>query len=143
MGTSDRHRAAHEAFNSRNWEGVVGDCAPDAEYIDHARGMTMKNPQQFIDYLRGGWTTAFSDATVASARYIETADRSIAQFNGTGTNDGPLGRMAASGRTMNLPFCEIVSFDADGRVVRGELYYDQASMLVQLGHISPPEGGGR
>ena len=28
--------------------------------------------------------------------------------------------------------------ESDGRIVRGELYYDQLTMLVQLGHMAPP-----
>ena len=39
-----------------------------------------------------------------------------------------------------MPFCEIMTYGADGMIVRGELYYDQVSMLVQLGHMPPPEG---
>jgi hypothetical protein len=27
-------------------------------------------------------------------------------------------------------------FDGDGRVVGGEIYYDQVSLLSQLGHLS-------
>ena len=73
-------------------------------------------------------------------RYTATEDRSIAQFDGVGTNDGPLDSLPATGRTMNLPFCEIMTYDRDGRIVRGELYYDQVSLLVQLGHMPPPEG---
>jgi hypothetical protein len=94
----------------------------------------------FVEYLRTGWMTAFSDAAVTKLRYTATEDRSIAQFDGVGTNNGPLGPMPATGRTTNLPFCEIMTYDPDGRIVRGELYYAQVSMLVQVGHMLPPEG---
>lgn len=140
MGNTDKHRAAHEAFNRRDWDAVIRDYAPDAEYTDHARSMTTKTAGQFVDYLKGGWVTAFSDAAVTNARYTETADRSIAQFDGAGTNDGPLGPMPATGKSLNMPLCEIMTFGADGRIVGGELYYDQVTMLVQLGHMPPPEG---
>ena len=138
MGNIDKHRQAHEAFNRRDWNGVVRDLAPDIEYTDHPRSTTTKNPQEFVDYLTGGWVTAFSDATVSNARYAEGGDQTIAQFDGTGTNDGPLGPMPATGKTMNMPFCEVMTYDSDGRIVRGELYYDQVTMLVQLGHMPPP-----
>jgi hypothetical protein len=39
-----------------------------------------------------------------------------------------------------MRFCEIREHDANGQVVRGELFYDQVTMLVQLGHMPPPEG---
>jgi hypothetical protein len=35
--------------------------------------------------------------------------------------------------------CEIIRFDAEGRIVSGGIYYDQLSMLTQLGHA---QGGG-
>jgi steroid delta-isomerase-like uncharacterized protein len=138
VGNIDKHRQAHEAFNRRDWDGVVRDLAPDVEYTDHPRSTTTKNPQQFVEYLKGGWVTGFSDATVSNVRYTEGGDRTIAQFDGTGVNDGPLGPMPATGKTMSMPFCEVMTYDADGRIVRGELYYDQVTMLVQLGHMPPP-----
>lgn len=140
MSTADTHRDAHEAFNRRDWDGVIRNFAPEVEYIDHPRGVTVKGAPGFVEYLRTGWATAFSDAAVTNVRYTATEDRSIAQFDGVGTNDGPLGSLPATGRTMNLPFCEIMTYDRDGRIVRGELYYDQVSLLVQLGHMPPPEG---
>lgn len=140
MGLADRHRDAHEAFNRRDWEAVGRDFAPRAEYVDHPRGVTLKGPQQVVEYLRSGWATAFSDAQVTRARYADAGDRSVAQFEGSGTNDGPLGPLPASGRTMHMSFCEVLRYDADGRVIAGDLYYDQMTMLVQLGHL-PPSGG--
>ena len=44
----------------------------------------------------------------------------------------------ATGKPMNMPFCEVMTYDADGKIVRGELFYDQAMMLVKLGHMPPP-----
>lgn len=140
MSTVDTHRDAHQAFNRRDWDAVIRDMAPDVEYVDHPRGMTVKGAAQFVDYLRSGWVTAFSDAAVTNVRYTEAPQRSVAQFDGTGTNDGALGPLPATGRAMNMPFCEVMGYDGGGRIVRGELYYDQVSMLVQLGHMPPPEG---
>lgn len=61
-------------------------------------------------------------------------------FTGTGTNDGPLGPLPPTGRQVSMRFCEIREYGADGKAVRGELFYDQVTMLVQLGHMPPPEG---
>jgi hypothetical protein len=102
--------------------------------------LTVKGGEQFIDYLKSGWATAFSDATATNARYIDAGDTSVARFNGTGTNDGPLGPLPPTGRTLNMQFCEIFTYDEAGKVVRGEIYYDQVTLLVQLGHMPPPEG---
>jgi hypothetical protein len=39
---------------------------------------------------------------------------------------------------VSLPYCEVHEYDADGRTVRVEWYYDQLSLLTQLGHVEPP-----
>ncbi|OLT20860.1 hypothetical protein BJF78_34965 [Pseudonocardia sp. CNS-139] len=140
MGNVDTHRLEHEAFNRRDWDAMAARLAPDFAYVDHPRGVTTKGVGQFVDYLRGGWVTAFSDATIANARYLDAGTHTVAQFDGTGVNDGSLGAMAATGRTLNLPFCELLGYDAAGRPTRGELYYDQVGILVQLGHMPPPSG---
>jgi len=38
---------------------------------------------------------------------------------------------------MALSFCEICHFDQKGRIVSGNCYYDQYTLLTQLGHIQP------
>ena len=35
--------------------------------------------------------------------------------------------------------CEITRFDEQGRIVGGEIYYDQLTMLTQLGHMRAAE----
>jgi hypothetical protein len=36
---------------------------------------------------------------------------------------------------VSLPFCEICHFDKKGKTVSGGCYYDQYTLLTQLGHI--------
>jgi hypothetical protein len=61
----------------------------------------------------------------------------ITQFMSVGTNDGPLGSFKPSGKRASLPFCEITRFDPQGRIVSGGAYYDQYTLLTQLGHAQP------
>ncbi len=57
---------------------------------------------------------------------------------GRGTNDGPMGPAPATGRRASVPFVDIQTFDAKGRVIRGETYFDMLSFLVQLGLAQAP-----
>lgn len=83
MSSSDTHRDQHEAFNRRDWDALAAILAPECEYTDVARNITLKGREQFIHYLRSGWTTAFSDVAATNARYTEAGDTSVARFNGT------------------------------------------------------------
>ncbi len=78
-----------------------------------------------------------SDGRITNPEYIDVGDIVVAQFTTEGTNDGPFGSLKATGRRMSLPFCEIVHFDKEGRIVSGACYYDQYTLLTQLGHVPP------
>jgi steroid delta-isomerase-like uncharacterized protein len=139
MSNADSHRRSIDLFNRRDWDAFGADLADECELVDHARNATMKGREQWIEAEKG-WIAAFSDGTVTDGRVLDAGSATVLLFTGSGTNDGPLGPMPATGRTVSVPFCEVREYDADGRVTRGEWYYDQVTMLVQLGHMPPPEG---
>jgi predicted ester cyclase len=134
----DEYRAAHENFNRRDFEATIRNFADGFRYVDHARGITFNSPQEFKEQFLNGWATAFSDAEVTKPEYIDAGDTVVSRFTGRGTNDGPLGPFPATGRPMEVEFCEILRYDGNGKVVAGEIFYDQMSILTQLGHVEAP-----
>ena len=135
------YRAGHEAFNRRDFGAMVKEYAENIRWTDHARSITFRTPREFEDDFLAGWIRASSDCRVTDARYTDAGDTVVARFVAKGTNDGPLGSLPATGRTWSLPICEMWHFDADGRVVGGEIYYDQVSLLAQLELLPEPTSG--
>jgi ketosteroid isomerase-like protein len=127
-------RAAHESWNKRDVAGVVSNAVKGLAYSDHGRNITLNTRDKFREWTEG-WAKALSDGRITDPRYIDAGDIVVAQFTVEGTNDGPLGSMKPTGRKMSLPFCEICHFE--GRMVSGGCYYDQYTLLTQLGHIQP------
>lgn len=74
-----------------------------------------------------------STASLATSSSISQLERA--------TNNRPLGALPATGRGVTVPFCEVWRLDPEGRIVAGDLYYDQLSLMVQLGHVQPPSAG--
>lgn len=136
MGNIDTHRATMEAFNRRDWAGTVGPMREDAVYTDHPRGTSAKGPAEAIDLLKE-WTTAFSDGKSTDHHFIDGGDHTVCLFHARGTNDGPLGPLPATGRRVDVPFCEVLRYDAQGKIIAGEMFYDNMTMLVQLGLVEP------
>ena len=134
----ETYRAGHEAFNRRDFEAMVEEYAESIRWIDHARGVTFSTPQEFKDEFLEGWIQASSDCQVTHARYTDAGEIVLARFTARGTNDGPLGPFPSTGKEWTLPICEMWHFDADGRVIGGEIYYDQVSLLTQLGLLFEP-----
>lgn len=129
-------RAAHQSWNQRNFQDVVRDTAEGLAYIDHGRNVTLNSRDKFREWTEA-WAKAFSDRRIMNPEYIDAGDTVVAQFTAVGTNDGPFGSLKPTGRKMSLPFCEICHFDKEGRIISGGCYYDQYTLLTQLGHIQP------
>lgn len=129
-------RAAHESWNKRDFAGVVKNAAEGFVYTDNARALTLNSRDKFREWTEG-WAKGFSDGRITKAEYIDAGDEVIARFIVEGTNDGTFGPLKATGQRMSLPFCEISQFDKQGRIVSGACYYDQYTLLTQLGHVQP------
>ena len=134
----ERHSAGHQAFNQRDFEAMTKHYADSITWTDHAQGRTFSTPQEFRDDFLAGWVTASSDIRITDPGYLDAGDTVVARFTCRGTHDGPLGPFPATGKPFALPLCELWHFDADGRVVGGDLYYDQVSLLMQLGLMPQP-----
>ena len=136
----ETYRAGHEAFNQRDFEAMTKHYADSITWTDHAQGQTFRTPHEFRDDFLTGWVRASSDIRITGLRYIDAGPTVVCTFTATGTHDGPLGPLSATGKQFALPLCEMWHFDQGGRVVGGDLYYDQVSLLTQLGLMPQPSG---
>jgi steroid delta-isomerase-like uncharacterized protein len=136
----EAHRAGHEAFNQRDFETMTSQYADRISWTDNAQGRTFTTPREFRDDFLAGWVRSSSDIRISDPRYLDAGQAVVCTFTVTGTHDGPLGPFPATGRAFALPLCELWHFDAGGRVVGGDLYYDQVSLLTQLGLMPQPSG---
>jgi steroid delta-isomerase-like uncharacterized protein len=136
----ETYRAGHEAFNRRDFEAMTKHYADSIAWTDRASGVTFKTPQEFRDDFLAGWVRASSDIRITDPRYLDAGQTVVCTFTVTGTHDGPLGPFPATGKGFALPLCELWRFDPTGQVVGGALYYDQVSLLTQLGLLPRPSG---
>ncbi len=139
MANSDIHRELHDMFNRRDFDGLRARFGADAVYVDHPRSISVKGPDEFVSWLQG-WTAAMSDARCTDGRYLDAGDTTVSLFIGRGLNDGAMGPFPASNNELTFPRCEVFTFDADGIVASGELYYDQSTILAQMGVMTAPAG---
>ncbi len=134
----ETYRAGHEAFNRRDFAAMTRQYADRITWTDRARGLTFSTRRAFEDEFLAGWVAASSDIRITDPRYLDAGETAVCTFTVVGTHDGPLGPFPATGREFSLSLCELWHFDASGRVVGGDLYYDQVSLLAQLGLLPQP-----
>jgi steroid delta-isomerase-like uncharacterized protein len=129
-------RAAHESWNKRDFAGVLRNTAENLVYRDQAQTLTLNGRDKFREWAES-WAKAFPDGRITKSEYIDGGDVIVARLIVEGTNTGPFGSLQPTGRRLSLPFCEICQFDQQGRLVSGNCYYDQYTVLTQLGHLQP------
>jgi steroid delta-isomerase-like uncharacterized protein len=134
----EAHRAGHEAFNQRDFEAMTRQYAESITWTDHAQGRTFRTPQEFKEEFLPGWVQASHDIRIIDPRYLDAGQTVVCTFTAVGTHDGPLGPFPATGKQFALELCELWHFDSAGWVVGGDLYYDQVSLLTQLGLLPQP-----
>jgi predicted ester cyclase len=91
--------------------------------------------EAFLGFARG-FHAGFPDGRLECRHMVVDGDRAMAEGVHIGTHTGPLaglgGEVPATGRRLELPFCDV--FEAkDGRIVAHRLYYDQTVVAEQLG----------
>jgi steroid delta-isomerase-like uncharacterized protein len=134
------HRAGHEAFNERDFEAMTKHYADTIAWTDHAQGRTFGTPREFREDFLAGWLGSSPDIRITAAHYLDAGPAVVSTFTVVGSQEGPLGPFPATGREFALPLCEMWHFDSAGQVVGGDLYYDQLSLLMQLGLMPQPSG---
>jgi steroid delta-isomerase-like uncharacterized protein len=132
----DNMRSAHESWNRRDFDGVVRNVSDTLIYTDKALNHTFKSKNEFRKMVET-WAAAFPDGRITTSSYIEAGDTVIAQFTVEGTNTGSFAGLPPTGRRAKFEMCEICRCDENGIALSGVNYYDQYSILTQLGHAKP------
>jgi steroid delta-isomerase-like uncharacterized protein len=111
----------------------------DITHISATAG-TVTGIEAFLAFITA-FRQAFPDLHWEMREFIEGSDTVVAEGVFIGTNSGamvgPRGPIPATGRRVELPFCDIWKV-RNGRIVENRIYYDQVTFLGQLGLITSP-----
>jgi steroid delta-isomerase-like uncharacterized protein len=131
-------RALYDAFNRRDLDGMVACFADEAFWTEHPTDATFKGKDELRAWM-AGLLEPSSDVQISDVKLYEMDGTVITTFRSGGTNDGPIGSKPATGRYAAVGGCDIFHFAPDARIASGESFYDQLSILVQLGLAGSPE----
>jgi steroid delta-isomerase-like uncharacterized protein len=132
---SERVVASILAINDRDLDGTwIGDDETTLE--DVATGEVVRGKAPWIEYLQE-WYQGFPDGHVEIVNVVEADSHVIAEFTGQGTHDGVYYGIEPTGKHCVDRLCNIFEYNgARLRTIRS--YWDQMSMLVQLGLLERP-----
>ncbi len=137
--TAAAGRSLYEAWEKRDFRAFEDCLADGVSFNDTPRGQVVKGKASVKDWY-ASWADACPDSVAGATVVAATDDTAVFDGLYAGTNTGPFGPFPATGRPVSLPWLNVLRFDADGRIIGGSAYYDQATVLLQLGHMEPPAG---
>jgi ketosteroid isomerase-like protein len=132
------------AFNAHDVEALAALDDPNVVYSTPGpTGRAEYRGKEAGKAYNQNWFTAFPDARVTIVNEIITSDAIVQEGTFHGTNTGPWdtgsGEMAATGKAVDGTYC-LVSKVRDGRIISGNLYFDQVELMGQLGLIPAAAG---
>lgn len=127
-----------ELENAHDLEGVLGTFGNHAHYDDEAWGE---------HYTGRTGVRAFYEQLMAALPdlEIEVLKRHVAEENIIlevmirGTQRGAWRGLPGAGRRVAVPLCGVYTFDEDDRLAGERIYYDRATVLMQLGVLHDPQ----
>jgi steroid delta-isomerase-like uncharacterized protein len=132
-------RMVEDHWNKKN-AALVGEVfAPD---------VSIETPDGVLTGLQGAslllqtYATAFPDFRCSIDELLAEGDRVVLRWSFTGTHQGPLPDLAATGKHVNVPRGIAIFRIAAGKVNQGLMTWDKYALLQQLGVLPVPAGAG-
>ena len=140
-GVFDDHVAAE--FVDMDLDATMATMTADP-YVNHVPVMTggvgLEGVRQFYgDHFIGKWPQDIEIAPVSrTVGNDQVVDELVLSFTHDIEMPQLLPGIAPTGRHVRLPFCVVVRFE-DGKVAHEHIYWDQASLLAQIGLLDSSE----
>ena len=133
----DVARRIFDAWNARDLDAYDAIFAPSAISHDQqnpfADGVGPEGTKQLVRM----YTAGFSDQSFLINEQIAEGDFVVTRWTGTGTNDGEMMGMPATGKSATVTGMTIHRFE-NGRIVEAWSNWDTLGMLQQLGVVPVP-----
>ena len=126
--------ALFDEWEKRDYDAIMDRFADGAVVHDHPRNTKLTTRPEIRAWMES-WVTACEDSTASAKATVSSPNGAVIEGIYAGTNTGPLGPLPASGRTVSMPFAIVFGFDSAGKVTSYDVYYDQYTLLSQLGHV--------
>ena len=114
-------------------EFFADDCTRRVNAVTYAHGTKELEANMKI-YFNG-----FPDLSILVEEIFESEDHICLNWTINGTNTGEFGELKATGKKIEIHGMSRLSFDEQGKIVYEDVYYNELSLMQQLGHtLNPP-----
>jgi predicted ester cyclase len=129
-------RLYDDAFNTKDAERRIASLTVNAELVLPG-AMTVSGPEQITALAQSFWE-ALPDAKITSDHQVASGDEVVTEGRLIGTHTGtfrsPQREIPASGNRVELPYVSL-KWIRDGKLAVEHLYFDQLTLLQQIGAL--------
>ena len=129
-------RRIYDLLNAGDVDGF-GDVLAD-DFIEHEELPGIPPTKDGTKEFFRMYLAAFPDLRMAPEDVLSSGDKVVARSRATGTHQGELMGMPATGRSIDVQLIDIIRFGDDGRAVEHWGVFDTMTMMQQLGAV--PDG---
>ena len=121
-----------------HWNGRQGALVGE---LFHS-SVSLQTPDGVLSGLEGAsnllnaYATAFPDFHLAVHEMISEGDKVVVRYTFTGTHQGPLAGIPATGKRASVPNGALIFRLAAGKVSEGHFVWDKYALLQQLGVLA-------
>jgi steroid delta-isomerase-like uncharacterized protein len=126
--------------NKRDVDRATAVCSSDPEWIDMATGEHSKGQEAVKAHYRELFT-ALPDLSIEVVSRFVAADAIFEQVIVRGTHQGPWKGIPATNKKVEFPLCSVYTFDRDNMLKTEQSYYDELTILKQVGLASTTTAG--
>jgi steroid delta-isomerase-like uncharacterized protein len=126
------------AWNRGDLEGIAVNIADDVIWRDVALGMPLHGREALKEAAQA-YMTAFPDLRIEETSSTLAPPRLAQELTITGTHRGEFLGVPPTGRFTQNYAAVITTFDEDGMMIEGALYWNALALLRQLGIVPPVE----
>ena len=129
-------RRMYDSLSSGDVDGF-GDALAD-DFVDHEELPGLAPTKDGVKTFFRMYIAAFPDLRVVPEDVLTSGDKVIARTRATGTHQGELLGLPATGKAINVQFIDIIRFGDDGLAYEHWGVFDTMTMMQQLGAVPTP-----
>lgn len=136
MDHADTMRRAYDLLNAGDVDGF-GDLLTD-DFVEHEETPGFEPSKDGVKAFFRMYHAAFPDLHMGVEDVIASGDKVVARTRATGTHQGELMGIPATGKRIDVQFVDIIRFGGDGLAHEHWGVFDTMTMMQQLGVV--PDG---
>ena len=130
-------RRAYDLLNAGDIDGF-GELLAD-DFVEHEETPGLAPTREGVMEFFRMYRAAFPDVHMHVEDVLPSGDKVVSRMRATGTHEGEFMGMPATGKSIDVPFVDIIRFGDDGLAREHWGVFDAMRMMQQLGLV--PEDG--